>query len=143
MDTAEYLETCIVYGAEGAQHFRSQKAQEYPDDDRNERSADALNKLAENLRKLPADHPLVVECYELEISTPGKLVDRGHDDFGFRFDERVREERNQLFGRYGFDGLEDHNAEVFLTSLRDALKECLTGCLEDSGHLADEPQTTQ
>src|ERR1700693_6475803 len=38
--------------------WREKKAEEYPDDARNQESADSLRRLEENLRGLPADHVL-------------------------------------------------------------------------------------
>ena len=120
MDIGEYHGTYIEGGAEGAQYFRSQKAQEYPDDDRNERSARALTKLEENLRRVPLDNPLLMECYKLEITQ----WDGPDDALWEKFHQELGEGRNHLFGRYGFDGPEDGNAEAFLKSYLDMVKEC-------------------
>ena len=140
MDQVEYFDTYIAGAAEGAAYFRSQKAIEYPDDDRNEMSAQALTKLQESLEELSSQHPLVRECYELEIEQPNRFHDKGHEDFWHDFQGRCREERDQLFGRYGFGGRENYDAVEFLEGLRDVLKVCFDDALKSlnvaptSGH---------
>ena len=137
MDIDDYYHTDIVLGAEGAAYFRSQKAQEYPDDKRNQQSVDALTKLQESLESLPSNHPLVVECYEMEVALPQKLEDKGHSWESLMFE--CGEKRRGLFSRYGFDGPEDHDAQKFLGDLRDVLKDCSEEVLQSldlapSGH---------
>ena len=103
-------------------------------------SAQALTKLQESLEKLSSQHPLVLECYELEIEQPNRLLDKGKEDFWHDFQDQCREERSQLFGRYGFGGGEDYDAVEFLKGLREVLKVCLDDALRSlwesptSGH---------
>ena len=129
MDIDEYYHSEIVLGAEGAAFFRSQKARQYPEDERNQQSADALAKLQESLLRIPPNHPLAVECYEIEVALPRKLEDKGRDWERLVFE--CGEERRRLFNRYGFYGPADHDAVTFLKELRDAMKGCVNQPMSD------------
>ncbi len=62
-------------------------------------------------------------------SQPNRLLDKGKEDFWHDFQDQCREERSQLFGRYGFGDREDYDAVRFLEGLRDALKACFDTAL--------------
>ncbi|MDZ7760844.1 MAG: hypothetical protein U5L00_11380 [Desulfovermiculus sp.] len=86
----------ILMQVDGAMDYRSQKAAEYPHDERNSKSAAALEGLRKHIENVPSGHSLLVTWSHCWQSI-------GNED------ERTRaiEEINHLFGRYGFDGPED------------------------------------
>ena len=75
---------------DGQAAWREAKADEYPDDPRNTRSAKALHELAGHIRALPDNDPNVAE------------LERLHG--GYRLDVfRPCTEGNRLVSRYGFN----------------------------------------
>lgn len=54
----DYTEQLIL-GIEGAAYFRHNKSVEYPDDERNIISAEALDKLAEYVKEIDDNHPVL------------------------------------------------------------------------------------
>ena len=93
-------------------YWRAEKAAEYPDDLRNARSADALNQLAENLGRIPADHPLLRDLWRIEFGLR-PASQESQDQIGLE----ILETLDILLGGYGFYGAADGNAEEFLSDL--------------------------
>jgi hypothetical protein len=56
-----YLKQILIDEIESAIGFRQDKAEEYPDDQRNMECAEALTQLAAEMRRLPDDDPLLVD----------------------------------------------------------------------------------
>ncbi len=54
----EHIKELLVNKIEGTALFRKEKSEQYPDDDRNHKSAEQLEKLKKHVETLPADHPL-------------------------------------------------------------------------------------
>ena len=102
----------LVETIEGAADWRLQKADEYSHDTRNERSAQALAKLAQNFRKLSADEPLVVFYEELWNGAATYLEDL--DEFSSTEGDMIK--------KYGFDEPEDGEPLVFLDKLTEWLQ---------------------
>lgn len=93
--------------------WRAKKAEQYTQDLRHERSAQALRKLHGQVEALPDDHPAFARL----ARAWGRLI-ADEDDIN----EIIKAEE-ALIGRYGFDG-EEAGAEEFLASLLDtALKD--------------------
>ena len=89
--------------------WRSQKAEEYPDDHRNSASAESLRALLAYAGELSDDHPIF-----------GALALFGESDDDIY---EAIELQNALLSRYGFDGEED--PEEFLQNLASELKKTL------------------
>lgn len=91
--------------------WRRQKAEEFPDDKRNDASAEALCRLYEALESLPADHALWVR-YWRAYEGPGAP----RDPF------RLGELHDEYLRSYGFHAAKSGNAEDFLQWLVDELE---------------------
>src|SRR4051794_34784410 len=102
----------LVETLEHQADWRLQKAYEYSHHDGNERSAQALIKLAENLRKLAADEPLVAYYDELWEGAVTYL-----EEFG-----ELSSIQDNMIRLYGFHKPEDGDALVFLQRLTDWLQ---------------------
>jgi len=93
----------LLQDIENARFFREQKAEEYPEDDRNRKSADALKRLAEYVTSLPGDHRLF-EAYRRVYQ------ESEDDDAPIRIMEdvlgRIPGEPDELT-RFGFDSDDD------------------------------------
>jgi hypothetical protein len=87
--TRQIFANDILYQAE----WRSQKAAEYPEDERNARAAAALERLSAWFRALPEDDPVVVKIVGALNKLYGGDVDAGS------FQPSVTE----LLGRFRFD----------------------------------------
>jgi hypothetical protein len=79
--------------------WRRRKAEQFPEDARNLRSAEALDTLSAAMKRLPDEHPAFERLGDLWQT----LGDQPDD--------------SRLFSRYGFDGPEDADAERFLNLL--------------------------
>lgn len=104
-ETKEQL--LLLIGCAG--DWRAKKAEQYTQDLRHERSAQALRKLHGQVEALPDDHPAFARL----ARAWGRLI-ADEDDIN----EIIKAE-GALIGRYGFDG-EEAGAEDFLASLLDA-----------------------
>jgi flagellar biosynthesis/type III secretory pathway protein FliH len=113
-ESAMHLEQ-LIENVESSADWRAEKAEQYPDDTRNMRSSQALTKLAEKLKALPANDENVA-AYEAVMS---RLVesDGGDEMFG------VIEYESQYIGRYGFDYPQDGDPADFLEALTEACQE--------------------
>ena len=109
----------LIEQVDGSADWRAMKADEYPDDTRNQDSADALSLLAKQLASVPLNHPAVVALANLwqgasEDETPALV-----------------EAESMYIGRYGFDGPEECGGEAFLDGLRRELESELEEARED------------
>ncbi|HZB92640.1 MAG TPA: hypothetical protein VE397_14430 [Stellaceae bacterium] len=114
----------LVNEAEGAADFRWQKADQYPGDKRNERSAHALSKLAESLQALPPENPALRKCYDLDALIISKEL-RGVDRDWQHINEARGKALVDLFSHYGFDEPAEGDAGAFLDEVRVALEHVL------------------
>jgi hypothetical protein len=99
----------LIDRVETSADWRAQKAEQYPDDRPNERSSQALRKLAGNLRALPADdeHAAAFEAAmerRAELAADEPLVNDVDDE-------------PRYISRYGFDNPEDGDPAGFLSGL--------------------------
>src|SRR5262249_931950 len=115
----------LAFAAGNAADFRSRKAEEYPDDERNPHSSPPLCKLPASLEALPLDHPGIVNVCQVLNS----IFDVPNDDLWDR-GQRLQELDNEMFGRYGFDCPESGDAGDFLVSYLEALKGLARDALE-------------
>jgi hypothetical protein len=118
-----YLEQ-IIERVESSADWRAEKAEQYPNDARNMRSSQALTKLAEKLKGLPANDENVA-AYEAVMS---RLVesDVGDEMLG------VIEYESQYIGRYGFDYAQDGDPADFLEALTEHCQESVYKAEEQS-----------
>lgn len=120
---AEIIDEAI----ENAMGFRNQKAEEYPDDERNQKSIDALYALQQNLIAIPQDplwqdgEVLYRECNRLFTKTPDAeiyvlLADDGVFDKACAqlWEQQVQYELE----RAGFDGLETDGRKFLAEQVR-------------------------
>jgi hypothetical protein len=119
-----HLESLIEH-VESSAHWRAQKAEQYPNDKRNERSSRALTELAENLRALPADDKYG-GAYEAVMDRLVELKDELL---------QVIEHESQYIGRYGFDYPQDGDPVDFLSDLTETYQEWVS---EAEEHIAEE-----
>jgi hypothetical protein len=110
----------LILKIENSAEWRSQKAVEYPDDERNQASADALTKLAAALSALPENHPGLVALWAQENRPAALALTLGSSD---EFGPEMIAVESEFIGRYGFDGPEDGDADAFLRDLHDAIDE--------------------
>jgi len=100
--------------------WRWQKADEYPDDERNVNCALSLNRLAQNLSKLTQEgHPLIAEIEELDDCT-GRS-----ERFIEIYIEFLQEIDREMFAQYGFHGEEDGDPTAFLSAYKIALQQVI------------------
>lgn len=111
----EWARDLLLGEIDGARYFRERKAEEYPDDPRNERSARELEKLYAHVQALPSDHPLLVSWAAIPAD----------DELAIKIREEALEEAPGMgpgvFGRYGFHSRED--PETFCRELAAAIDE--------------------
>src|SRR5215469_14753456 len=115
-EKAMFLEH-VIDRVESSAYWRDQKAEQYPDDNRNVRSSRALEKLAENLRALSADDEHAT-AYEAVMERLAELADNDADKL---YD--LSEHESHYIGRYGFDYPQDGNPSDFLSALTEHCRE--------------------
>ena len=127
----------LVAEVENTAEWRGRKAEEYPEDDRNERGSSALSTLAANIDALPSDHRLLQRLAEINQSV-GDLLDRmkrfGRESFSVDgVYARISEEQSDLLNRYGFDDPSEDGSDVeaFLSVLCDMTQECIDEAMVD------------
>ncbi len=105
----------LIEEIEAKADWRARNAEEYPEDEQNLRSSQALRNLTTKMKELPADHPKIQELWRLWFgpALPGKI--RGPNK-ALDLIEIVSEELHQ----YGF--YSDSDPEPFLDSLITALE---------------------
>ena len=114
----EHYKDHLVTSTEGTADWRARKAEEYPEDARNRRSTHALEKLAANLKALPADHSKIRALWRLQFGLVGPGEASGEDK-SFNLTEILSEELRQ----YGFHSEDDGDPEVFLSGLLTAFED--------------------
>jgi hypothetical protein len=102
----------LISQVESSADWRAGKAEQYPDDNRNVRSSQALEKLAKKLKALP-DNDKNVAAYEAVMDC---LMD-GDDMVS------VVEHESHFIGRYGFDYPQDGDPAGFLSALTEQHQE--------------------
>ena len=114
----------VVHEIEGTIFFRKERAELYPEDDRNIQCAESLTTLAENLDKLP-DDDLVLRRAEKGYREKWESTSCGlppYDAFFFPDEENdAGGPTKTLFSQYGFHGREEGNAHEFLTALTEEI----------------------
>ncbi len=102
----------LIEEIESQAEWRTRKAEEYPEDERNLRCSQALRNLTARMKELSADHPKIQEFWRLWFgpALPGKNWARNK---GLDLIKVVSEELHQ----YGIYRDEDGNPELFLDSL--------------------------
>ncbi len=116
----------LIEEIEGNADWRTRKAEEYPEDERNLRSSQALRNLAARMKELSADHPKIQELWRLWFgpASPGKI--RGQNK-ALDLIEVVSEELHQ----YGFYSNDDGDPEPFLDLLITELERTLERSLSN------------
>jgi hypothetical protein len=101
-----FLKEQIVLAVQSSAYWRHQKAEQYPEDKRNERSAAALDRLAEKLMALPTENQAYRELASVWFGSGSTAT----------------EAESYYIGRYGFDPWrEECDPEAFLDELREVL----------------------
>jgi hypothetical protein len=116
-----YLEQLIT-NVESSAEWRAQKADQYPDDNRNLRSSQALAKLAENLKSLSRNDGNAV-AYEAVVARLSEDGDGVH---------RVVEHETRYVGRYGFNYPQNGDPADFLAGLTEQYQEWVTEAEESA-----------
>src|SRR3712207_5429713 len=115
--------------------WRRRKAEEYPEDDRNERAAEALAKLAAEVRKL-AGTPLGQEFADLQEKVYAAE---------WRGSDRLIEDEDRHRSRVGFDSFPDSGEEYVRARMEiytEALREAEEEADEDDEDEEDEEDET-
>ncbi len=104
MDLAECKERLLLQ-IQSAAHWRAEKAEEYPEDERNAQSATSLYALAERINALPSDHSDIRRLWNIEKESD--------DDQSLLLTKLLSE----ILSRYGFDDTSEMgDPEQFLSS---------------------------
>jgi len=106
MTTTDHRQVIADY-FQGQSDWRSQKAEEYPDDHRNEANAYALAELAEFVRQAPENHPVIAAVADYGVYG---------DVFG------AGEESGYMVSRYGFGHWTEDDHAGFLSELAKVLR---------------------
>ena len=124
------FKAAILCEIDGAIYFRQQKAEEYPDDDRNQQCAENLAVLQRGIAEMPEDDPALRKCFE---AYRGKHQAAGNLECTWLHDADLWFPRDDyssygigtskpIFSRYGFDGPMGGNAREFLASLSEEIE---------------------
>ncbi len=120
--------SAILCEIDGAIYFREQKAEQYPDDDRNQRCAENLAVLQQGIAELQEDDPAFRKCFE---AYRDKHQAAGNFEFTWLHDADLWFPRDDcsgygvsktIFSRYGFDCPESGDAREFLASLSEEIE---------------------
>lgn len=117
MELADYKEY-LISQVRSTADWRAQKAEEHPDDKRNEASSKALSELAEKLDALPDDHPGFRQLWWVEFGPDSPKAERSKEDAIL---DRI-DATSEFLRRYGFHGEEDADPHAFLKELAGALE---------------------
>lgn len=127
----------LGFDIENTAEWRGRKVEEYPEDDRNARSSNALSALAANIDALPPDHRLFQRFADINQGV-GDLLDRmktfGRESFSVDgVYARISEETSNRLSRYGFDDPSEDGSDVeaFLSELCDIHQECVDEAMKD------------
>lgn len=115
--TFEEFKDDLIIHVDNQASFREEKAMEYPDEFRNERSAEALRTLSKKLSQLSSVHPKLRAAwgYWWGLKGPGML--NFSDD-----SEPFIDTEQDILRRYGFHSPEDGDPETFLDEYISLLK---------------------
>jgi hypothetical protein len=111
----------LIDQVENTAWWRSEKAAEYPDDDRNMAASQSLTELAEKLKEVPADHPKIRELWRIEFGL--RPSGASSEDLGSYVVEAVSFELRA----FGFSGGAYTDPEDFLDSLINVYQRELEG----------------
>lgn len=116
------FKSAVLSEIDGAIYFREQKAEQYPDDDRNRRCAEILAVLRQGIAELREDDLALRKCFETyrnKQEAAGNLESNWLEgDLWFpRDDYSGYSVSKPIFSRYGFDCSESGDARDFLASL--------------------------
>jgi hypothetical protein len=106
----------LIARVEASAEWRAQKAKQYANDRRNAQSSQALAKLGQNLKALPADDENII-AYEAVMDRLEKL------DEGRNFAYRVSVHQTEYISRYGFTYPADGDPADFLSALTEEYQE--------------------
>jgi DNA repair exonuclease SbcCD ATPase subunit len=112
--------------------WRAEKAKQYPDDKRNERSSAALGKLAARLMQLSSDDEHA-SAYEEAMDRAVEL-----DEKSGSLLYRITELETPYVGRYGFDYPQDGDPAPFLEGLTEEIVELAEAEEEERAKEEDE-----
>ncbi len=106
---ASHLKELLVVDIQGQADWRTRKAEEYPEDERNARCSVALSRLAESVEAISDDHPLFQRLERLANTLSDDEI----------YQKLEYGEENRLIRRYGFDSPADDGSdpERFLTEV--------------------------
>jgi hypothetical protein len=105
---SEFVKSFLIEEIECGEQWRREKAVEYPEDKRNLACAEALSRLAEAIKALPATSGYFARLYRL-----------------WQIDESLDEGQEILreaISRYGFDGTVTYSAQEWLQQLTEDLE---------------------
>jgi hypothetical protein len=114
MDLHEYKEY-LIFSIKSKSEWRWRKAEQYPNDQRNEASARVLSELAKKLAELPADDPALRRCWWAwfrpeNANTPSDLFCD------------LSSVEDYFLSHYGFHSPEDGDPVSFLAALAKELE---------------------
>lgn len=112
----------LVHSLEDAADWRARKAEEYPKDERNDRSAEALAVAAREVAALPDDDPRLrrlVRLYEVGDEAVGDFL----------------EEEHYIITRHGFGSDATETTDELLVALVGAADDAVLSSLDDSRSL--------
>ena len=122
------FKAAVISEVENATHFRRVRAERYPDDDRNERSADALAALGQNLAGLPGDDAILGRCFDAYRARHREAgnIEAGYPwlnphDLWFPADDGVFADKT-IFMQYGFHQRARGEGEAFLRELAEEIE---------------------
>ena len=106
---ASHVKELLVVNIQGQADWRTRKAEEYPEDERNARCSVALSRLAESVEAISNDHPLFQRLERLANTLSDDEI----------YQKLEYGEENRLIRRYGFDSPADDGSdpERFLTEV--------------------------
>ena len=106
---ASHVKELLVVDIQGQADWRTRKAEEYPEDERNARCSVALSRLAESVKAISDDHPLFQRLERLANTLSDDEI----------YQKLEYGEENRLIRRYGFDSPADDGSdpERFLTEV--------------------------
>ena len=115
----------LVHSLEDSAEWRARKAEEYPNDERNGRSAAALDGAARDVAAIPDDDPRLrrlVRLYEAGDAAVGDFL----------------EEERYIIARHGFTSDATQTTDELLSALVSAADNAVISSLDDSPSLKDD-----
>ena len=129
MSETTIFKSAVCQEVNGANYFRTERAEQYPDDTRNQQSADCLAALAQSLRQMSDDNSSLQRCftaYKSKHQRAGNIdAEKGglDEDVGLWFpnDDAGHLGVKAIFTRYGFDSPTPGDADEFLSAFADEI----------------------